>query len=89
MDTNSELKDLAAKLRDKLACYEPSAPEYAPIARALYVVENAAMIGTEISELLDGIGPDVSPESIKDHYVARSRYLAEVLAGKRDPYPED
>ncbi|KKI35995.1 hypothetical protein VI03_24740 [Burkholderia vietnamiensis] len=43
---------------------------------------------TEVSELLDGLGEEISLKSIEEDYISRARYLAEVAVGKRDPFVE-
>lgn len=50
--------------------------------------KNLRGVLVEIAELLDGLGPEITLESVQDDYIARARYLAEVYSGKREPFPE-
>lgn len=49
-------------------------------------IQEASVAFSEIAELLDGLGPEITPETIDSDYIARARYIAECACGKREPF---
>lgn len=49
-------------------------------------IQQAIAAFNEIAELLDGLGPEITPETVDSDYMARARYIAECACGKREPF---